>query len=99
MVLRTLLIPKGQKGVEKGEELVNTSRRREKRGKTQEASTVNFGVWNALNRPKFHIRIGESIKSTPVARTFFLAIPFVKGLANSLSVRARYTLTVPFRAL
>jgi len=28
--------------------LVNTSRRRKKRGKTQEASTVNFGVWNAL---------------------------------------------------
>ena len=27
MVLRTLLIPKGQKGVEKGEGLVNTSRR------------------------------------------------------------------------
>ena len=48
MVLRTLLIPKGQKGVEKGEGLVNTSRRREKRGKTQEASTVNFGVQNAL---------------------------------------------------
>ena len=44
MVLRTLLIPKGQKGVEKGEGLVNTSRRREKRGKTQEASTVNFSV-------------------------------------------------------
>jgi len=44
MVLRTLLILKGQKGVKKGEGLVNTSRRREKRGKTQEASTVNFGV-------------------------------------------------------
>ena len=48
MVLRTHLIPKGQKGVEKGEGLVNTSRRREKRGKTQVASTVNFGVLNAL---------------------------------------------------
>jgi len=48
MVLRTLLIPKGQKGVEKGEGLVNTSRRREKRGKAQEASTMNFGLWNAL---------------------------------------------------
>ena len=48
MVLRTLLIPKGQKEVEKGEGLVNTSRRREKRGKTQEASTVTFGVWNAV---------------------------------------------------
>ena len=36
MVLRTLLIPKGQKGVEKGEGLVNTSRRREKRGKTRQ---------------------------------------------------------------
>ena len=47
MVLRTLLISKGQKEVEKGEGLVNTSRRRAKRGKTQEASTVNFGVWNA----------------------------------------------------
>jgi hypothetical protein len=44
MVLRTLLISKGQKGVEKGEGLVNTSRMREKRGKAQEASTVNFGV-------------------------------------------------------
>jgi hypothetical protein len=33
MVLRTLLILKGQKGVEKGERLINTSRRREKRGK------------------------------------------------------------------
>jgi len=44
IVLRTLLIPKGRKGVEKGEGLVNTSRKREKRGKTQEASTVNFGV-------------------------------------------------------
>ena len=44
MVLRTLLIPKGHKGVEKGEGLVNTSRRREKRGKAQEASTVNFDV-------------------------------------------------------
>ncbi|RHN58983.1 hypothetical protein MtrunA17_Chr4g0008371 [Medicago truncatula] len=44
MVLRTLLIPNGQKRVEKGEGLVNTSRRREKRGKTQEASTVNFSV-------------------------------------------------------
>jgi len=62
MVLRTLLIPKGEytekglyglkntlnsegtEGVEKGEGLVNTSQRREKRGKTQEASTVNFGV-------------------------------------------------------
>jgi len=48
MVLRTLLIPKGQKEVEKGEGLFNTSRRREKRGKAHEASTVNFGVWNAL---------------------------------------------------
>ncbi|AES78099.1 hypothetical protein MTR_7g024530 [Medicago truncatula] len=48
MLLRTLLIPKGQKEVEKGEGLVNTSLRREKRGKTHEASTVNFGVWNAL---------------------------------------------------
>jgi hypothetical protein len=44
MVLKTLLIPKGQKEVEKGEGLVNTSQRREKRDKTQEASTVNFGV-------------------------------------------------------
>ena len=48
MVLRTLLIPKGQKEQEKGEGLVNTSQRREKRGKTHEASTVNFGVQNAL---------------------------------------------------
>ena len=48
MILRTLLIPKGHKGVEKGEGLVNTSRRREKRGKTQEALTMNFGVQNAL---------------------------------------------------
>ena len=48
MVLRTLLIPKGQKEVQKGEELVNTSRRREKRGKTQETSTVNCDVYNAL---------------------------------------------------
>jgi len=47
MVLRTLLISIGQKGVEKGEGLANTSRRSEKRGKT-EASTVNFGVFNAL---------------------------------------------------
>jgi len=44
MVLRTLLIPKGQKGVEKEERLVNTSQKREKRRKAQEASTVNFGV-------------------------------------------------------
>lgn len=44
MVLRTLLIQKGQKGVEKGEGLVNTSRRKEKRGKTQDASIVNFDV-------------------------------------------------------
>jgi len=62
MLLRPLLIPKGQytkkglhglkntlnsegtKGVEKGEGLVNISRRREKRGKTQETSNVNFGV-------------------------------------------------------
>jgi len=44
MVLRTLLISKGQKRVEKGKGLVNTSRRREKRGKIQEASTVNFDV-------------------------------------------------------
>jgi len=35
---------KGQKRVEKEERLVNTSRRREKRGKAQEASTVNFGL-------------------------------------------------------
>jgi len=48
MIFRTLLIPKGLKEVEKGEGLVNTSRRREKRGKTQEASTVNFDVYNAL---------------------------------------------------
>jgi len=48
MVLRTLLIPKGQKGVEKGEGLVNTSRRRKREEKTQEASAVNFGVLNAL---------------------------------------------------
>jgi len=34
---------KGQKRVEKEERLVNTSRRREKRGKAQEASTANFG--------------------------------------------------------
>jgi len=27
--------------------------------------------------------------------TLFLSIPFVKGLTNSLSVHARYTLTVP----
>jgi len=48
MVLRTLLILKGQKEVEKGEGLVNTSRRREKSGKAQEASAVNFGVYKAL---------------------------------------------------
>jgi len=48
MILRTLLIPKGHKGVEKGEGLVNTSRRSEKRGKAREASTVNFSVLNAL---------------------------------------------------
>ena len=48
MVLRTFLIPKGQKEQKKGEGLVDTSRRREKRGKTQEASTVNFGVSDAL---------------------------------------------------
>ena len=40
--------PKGQKGVEKEERLVNTSRKREKRRKAHEASTVNFGLWNAL---------------------------------------------------
>ena len=34
---------KGQKRVEEEERLVNTSRRREKRRKAQEASTVNFG--------------------------------------------------------
>jgi len=34
-----------------------------------------------------------------VFKTFFLVISFVKELANSLSVRAQYTLTVPFRAL
>ena len=39
---------KGQKGVEKEERLVNTSRRREKRRKPQEVSTVNFGLRNAL---------------------------------------------------
>ena len=39
---------KGQKGVEEKERLVYTSRRREKRRKAQEASTVNFGPRNAL---------------------------------------------------
>jgi len=39
---------KGQKRVEEEERLVNTSRKREKRRKAQEASTVNFGVRNAL---------------------------------------------------
>jgi len=39
---------KGQKRVEEEERLVNTSRRREKRRKAQEASTVNFGLRNAL---------------------------------------------------
>ena len=39
---------KGHKRVEEEERLVNTSRRREKRIKAQEASIVNFGVWNAL---------------------------------------------------
>ena len=34
---------KGQKRVEEEERLVNTSRKRGKRGKAQEASTVNFG--------------------------------------------------------
>jgi len=56
MLLRPFFIPKGlyglkntlnsegTEGVEKGEGLVNTSQRRENGGKTQEASTVNFGV-------------------------------------------------------
>ncbi|KEH19515.1 hypothetical protein MTR_8g461970 [Medicago truncatula] len=39
---------KGQKGVEKEERLVKTSRKREKGGKAQESSNVNFGVQNAL---------------------------------------------------
>ena len=42
MVLRTLLIPKGQKRVEKGEGLVNTSRRREKRGKKTGSINCEF---------------------------------------------------------
>ena len=62
MVLRTLLIPKGQKGVEKGEGLVkqveggrreerlvkNTSQEREKRERVPDNSMKLFGVWNAL---------------------------------------------------
>ena len=61
MVLRTLLIPKGQKGVEKGEgfvkqveggrreeRLVNTSQEREKRERVLDNSMKLFGVWNVL---------------------------------------------------
>jgi hypothetical protein len=61
MVLRTLLIPKGQKGVEKweglvkqveggrrDERLVNTSQEREKRERVPDNSMKLFGVWNAL---------------------------------------------------
>jgi len=42
------LKPKNKLRVEKEEKFVNTSRRRKKRGKVQEASTVNFSVQNAL---------------------------------------------------
>jgi len=49
-----LLKLKGQKGVEVKEGLVNTSRRREKRGKAQEQSTVNFGVLNEWGELSFY---------------------------------------------
>ena len=61
MVLRTLLIPKGHKGVEKGEGLVNKSRRREKRGKAQKVSTMTFGVWNALCELSIYIESSQLI--------------------------------------
>jgi len=47
MVRRPLLSkPKGQKGVEVEEGLVNTSRRRGKRGKAHKSSTMDFDVKN-----------------------------------------------------
>jgi len=61
---RVILIPwnrKGQKGVEKEEKLVNTSRMREKKGKSQEASTVNFGVQNALCELSIYIENSQLI--------------------------------------
>ena len=53
---------KGQKRVEEEERLVNTSRRREKRRKAQEASTVNFGVRNALGELSIY-RENSQLKS------------------------------------
>ena len=53
---------KGQKRVEEEERLVNTSRRREKRRKTQEASTVNFGVRNVLGELSIY-RENSQLKS------------------------------------
>ena len=42
--LKNTLNSEGTQEIEKGEGLVNISRRREERGKTNETSTVNFGV-------------------------------------------------------
>ena len=67
MVLRTLLIPKGQKGVEKGEglvkqveggrreeRLVNTSQEREKRERVLDNSMKLFGVIFELGELSFY---------------------------------------------
>ena len=55
MVRRPLLSkPKGYKGVDAEERPVNTNRRREKRGKAHESSTVNFGVKNEWGELSFY---------------------------------------------
>ena len=48
MVLRTLLISKGQEGGRREERLVNTSQEREKRERVPNNSMKLFGVWNVL---------------------------------------------------
>ena len=81
MVLRTILIPKGQKGVEKGEGPVNTSRRRERRGKTQEASTVNFGVLNALCELSIY-RESSQLISEKLWEQVILILDLVQNISN-----------------
>ena len=81
MVLRTLLISKGQKGVEKGEGLVNTSRRREKRGKTHEASTVNFDVLNALCELSIY-RESLQLISEKLWEQVILILDLVQNISN-----------------
>lgn len=49
------------KGVEKEERLVNTSQKREKRRKAQEASTMYFSVLNALCEPSIYRETSQLI--------------------------------------